>query len=87
MNIYDVINGTVKDSDSGIWYQSEKKLDIQEILIIAKAAKQSHYFDRYVQWLEFALFMAKSQNMRMRLERLIKKAKSDHDKAFQTSLV
>ena len=36
LNIYDVINGTLKNEDSGIWYQSEKKLTLPEILVIAK---------------------------------------------------
>ena len=52
-----------------------------------KAAKLSNYFDRYVQWLESALSMSKSQTMIEKLQKLIKKAKSDHDKAFKASLV
>ena len=40
----------LKDSDSGLVHQSEKKLTFQEVLVIAEAAKSSHYFDRHVQW-------------------------------------
>ena len=40
----------LKDSDSGLVHQSEKKLSFQEVLVIAEAAKSSHYFDRHVQW-------------------------------------
>ena len=60
---------------------------IQITLVISKAAKLSHYFDRYVQWLESASSMTNDKNMKEKLQKLIKKAKLDHDRAFQTSLV
>ena len=44
------MDGLFKDSDSGLVHQSEKKLTFQEVLVIAEAAKSSHYFDRHVQW-------------------------------------
>ena len=73
--------------DSGIWHHSEKKLTFQEIMLFAQAAKSSHYFDRYIQWLESALELEKSQQWNKKLQKMIKKAKLDHDKAFKASLV
>ena len=73
--------------NSGIWHQSEKKLTFLEIMLIAQAAKSSHYFDRYIQWLESALELANSQQWTKKLQKMIKKAKLDHDKAFKASLV
>ena len=73
--------------NSGIWHQSEKKLTFLEIMLFAQAAKSSHYFDRYIQWLESALELEKSQQWTKKLQKMIKKAKLDHDKAFKASLV
>ena len=83
----DIINGILKDENSGLWHQSEQKLTFQEVLLIADAAKSSHYFDRHVQWLQSALSMAKNHYWLKKLEKDIKKAKSMHDKAYKVSLV
>ena len=51
------MDGLFKDIDSGLVHQSEKKLTFQEVLVIAEAAKSSHYFDRHVQWwVSYTLF-------------------------------
>ena len=83
----DIINGILKDETSGLWHKSEQKLTFQEVLLIADAAKSSHYFDRHVQWLQSAISMAKNHHWFKKLEKDIKKAKSMHDKAYKVSLV
>ena len=65
-----------------VWIQT-----VKDVLVILKAAKVSHYFDRYVQWLESASSMTNDKNMKEKLHKMIKKAKLDHDRESQTSLV
>ena len=87
LNIDDIINGTLKDANSGLWHHSEKKLSFQEVLFIAEAAMSSNYFDRHVQWLESALSMAKHKKWIKKLEKSVKNAKLMHDNAYKSLLV
>ena len=87
LNPEDIINGTFKDLNSGICHKSENKLTFKEVLIIAEAARKSHYFDRHVQWLQSAVLLAENQRLIKKLQKDIKKAKSVHDKAYESSLV
>ena len=87
LNIDDLINGTIKDEYSGLCHHSEKKLSFQDVLLIAEAAKSSKYFDRHVQWLESALSMANDTKWIKKLQKMVKNAKSIHDKVYKSVLV
>ena len=87
LNIDDLINGTIKDANSGLSHHSEKKLSFQEVLMIAEVAKSSKYFDRHVQWLESALSIANNIKWIKKLQKMVKNAKSMHDKVYKSVLV
>ena len=87
LDINDIINGTLKDANSGLWHHSEKKLSFQEVLMIAETAKSSKYFDRHVQWLESALSIANNIKWIKKLQKMVKNAKSMHDKVYESVLV
>ena len=87
LNIDDLINGTIKDANSGLSHHSEKKLSFQEVLMIAETAKSSKYFDRHVQWLESALSIANNIKWIKKLQKMVKNAKSMHDKVYKSVLV
>ena len=87
LNIYDIINGRLKDTNSGLCHHSEKKLSFQEVLFIAEAAMSSNYFDRHVQWLESALSIANNIKWIKKLQKMVKNAKSMHDKVYESVLV
>ena len=87
LNIDDIINGTLKDANSGLCHHSEKKLSFQEVLFIAEAALSSNYLDRHVQWLESALSMTKNEKWIKKLQKSVKNAKLMHDNAYKSLLV
>ena len=87
LDINDIINGTLKDTNSGLWHHSENKLSLEEVLLIAEAAKSSNYFYRHVQWLESALSMAKNKKWVKKLQKNVKNAKLMHDNVYKSLLV
>ena len=75
MDVEDVVDGFLIDTNSNIRHKSVKKLTIDDINLISEAAGLSGYFDSKVDWLEYGLVLAKSRLELKSLEIQIESAK------------
>ena len=85
-NPIDFIHGKVQDYETGSIYYSNSNLTSQETLVIATAAKMAGYLDSYVSWCKAALQVSKLEKRDPKylsnIKKLIQKAKSAHDEAY-----
>ena len=87
-NPIDFIHGKVQDYETGSIYYSNSNLTSQETLVIATAAKMAGYLDSYVSWCKAALQVSKLEKRDPKylsnIKKLIQKAKSAHDEAYNS---
>ena len=75
MDVEDIVDGFLIDSNSNIHHKSVKKITIDDINLISEAAGLSGYFDSKVDWLESGLTLAKFEEDVLSLEMKIDNAK------------
>ena len=75
MDVEEIVDGFLIDTNSNIHHKSVKKLTIDDINLISEAAGLSGYFDSKVDWLESGLTLAKSEADVKSLEMKIKNGK------------
>ena len=75
MDVEDIVDGFLIDTNSNIHHKSVKKLTLDDIILISEAAGRSGYFDSKVDWLESGLTLAKSEADVKSLEMEIENAK------------
>ena len=75
MDVEDIVDGFLIDTNSNIHHKSVKKLTIDDINLISEAAGLSGYFDSKVDWLESGLTLVKSEADLKSLEIKIENAK------------
>ena len=55
----DIANGIIKNTENGLNYQANSKLNSMDLVNIAKEAKDIFYYDANVKWLTAALKISK----------------------------
>ena len=77
MDVEDIVDGFLIDTNSNIDHKSVKKLSLYDIILVSEAAGLSGYFDSKVDWLESGLVLAKSGKEVKSLKIQIENAKAE----------
>ena len=82
----DLANGIIKDASTGKVYTSNSKLEIMDIMNIARASKYNSFYSGTVEWLKAALIKGREEKVNKstmsKIRNEIHQSKKDHDELY-----